>query len=377
MEHQHRKRHKKKDKKPLYILVGTFMFFGIFIYLLTRPSLQSKVIEQIQVCGNVNEVKNIYERYKFQLLETDENGSKIVALEFQDAVRGKLSSFKLNDEELTKCLEWIPPSKTSFNVIIIPDLSRRIIDTIENPKQIENDKMVLNAIWNSFVEYSKLKQDTKDKLIVDVTDIDQAKGQFSNIANKLQFDLSSHKGKSNRLYFTDEKNNQFQKAVNELYKSAKYKPLGADYIFYFRRYLVNHLKKPTLYDNFINKVIIITDGYLELEERQDYGSGSRWDYTEINPQLCSSVNIGNIKNTITNLSLNIPKANNIDLRYTDLLVCEVNERKNGKTKDFEILKTYWEDWFERMNANPSKIKFIQREQSSETTKSAIKSFMGN
>jgi hypothetical protein len=377
MEHLHRKKHKNKDKKPLYILVGAFIFFGIFIYLLTRPSLQSKAIEQIQVCSNVNDVKSLYERYKFDLLETDENGNKIVALEFQDAIRHKLNEFKLNDEELDKCLEWIPPSKTNLNIIVIPDLSRRITDTIENPKQIENDIMVLNAIWNSFVEYSKLKQDTKDKLMVDVTDIDQAKGQFSSIANMLQFDLTSHKGKSNRLYFTDEKNKQFQNALNELYKSAKDKPLGADYIFYFRRYLVNHLKKPTLYDNYINKVIIITDGYLELEERQDYGGGSRWNYTEINSKLYSSVNIGNIKNTITSLSLNIPKLNNIDLKYTDILVCEVNERKIGKTKDFEILKTYWEDWFERMNANPSKIKFIQREQANEITKKRIDEFFKN
>jgi hypothetical protein len=377
MDHLHSKKHKKKNKKPLYILIGTFIVFGIFIYLLTRPSLQSKAIEQIQVCGNINDVKSIYERYKFDLLEADENGNKIVALEFQDAVREKLNSFNLNDEELIKCLEWITPSKTSLNVIIIPDLSRRIIDTLNNPNQIDNDIMVLNTIWNSFVEYSKLKQDTKDKLMVDVTDIDQAKGQFSSIANKLQFDLSSHKGKSNRLYFTDEKNKQFQSAVNELYKSAKDKPLGADYIFYFRRHLVNHLKKPTLYDNYINKVIIITDGYLELEERQDYGAGSRWNYTEINSKLYSSVNNGNIKNTITSLSLNIPIINKIDLNHTDILVCEVFEKKSGKTKDFEILKAYWEDWFERMSANPSKIKFIQREQASDITKKRIAEFFKN
>lgn len=376
MEHLQLKKPKKKDKKPMYILLGTFVFFGIFIYLLTRPSLQSKAIEQVQVCSNVNDVKSLYERYKFDLLETDENGNKIVALEFQDAIRNKLNSFQLSDEKLTKCLEWIPPTKTSLNVIIIPDLSRRITSP-ENPNQIENDILVLNTIWSSFVEYSKLKKDTKDKLMVDVTDIEQAKGQFSSIANKLQFDLSSHKGKSNRLYFTDKKNIQFHKAVNNLYVSAKEKPLGADYIFYFRRYLVNHLKKPTLYDNYINKVVIITDGYLELEKEQDYGNGSRWNYTEINSQLYNSINIGNIKNTITSLSLNIPKLNNIDLKYTDILVCEVNERKTGKTKDFEILKTYWEDWFERMNANPSKIKFIQREQANDITKKRIDEFFKN
>jgi hypothetical protein len=375
MEDTQYKKHKKKDKKPLYLLLGFLLFFGIFIYAVTRPSLQNKAIEQIQVCNNVGDVKSLYERYKFDLLETDDNGNKIVALDFQDAVRNRLNSFKLTEEELVKCLDWIPPVKTSLNIIVIPDLSRRITDTIENPKQIENDLVVLNTIWSSFVEYSKLKQDTKDKLIVDVTDIEQAKGQFSRIANHLQFDLSTHKGKSNRLYFTDDKNKQFNDAVNELYKSAKQKPLGADYIFYFRRYLVNHLKKPTLYDNYINKVIIITDGYLELEKKQDYGVGKKRNYTKINTELYRSINTGTIKNTIKSLSLNIPKLNNIDLKYTEIFVCEVNERKTGKTKDFEILKAYWQDWFERMNANKDKISFVQREQANGITKAQINEFI--
>jgi hypothetical protein len=368
MEHLQPKKPKKKDKKPLYILVGTFIFFGIFIYLLTRPSLQSKAIEQVQVCSNVNDVKSLYERYKFDLLETDENGNKIVALEFQDAVRDRLNSFKLNEEEIIQCFEWIPPTKTSLNVIVIPDLSRRIIDTLNNPNQIENDIIVLNTIWNSFVEYSKLKQDTKDKLMLDVTDIDQAKGQFSSIANKLQFDLSSHRGKSNRLYFTEEKNEQFKNAVNDLYKSAKEKPLGADYRFYLRRYLINHLKTSTLYDNYVNKVVIITDGYLEAE-----GKPADTKIYGYQKPLYQAVSNGNILNVITLNGLNIPKVD-IDLSNTEVLVCEVNERKIGKGYDFEILKTYWEDWFERMNA---KIVFIQREQANEITKKRINDFLKN
>ena len=199
MEQTQRKKHKKKDKKPIYILLGFLIFFGVFIYFITRPSLQSKAIDQIQVCSNANDVKSLFERYKFDLLENDENGNKIVALDFQNAVRDKLNSFNLNDDDVQKCLEWLPPAKTSVNVIVIPDLSRRIIDTINNPNQISNDMVILNTIWHSFVDYSKLKQDTKDKLIVDVTDIDQAKGQFGEVANQLQFDLSTHKGKSNPL----------------------------------------------------------------------------------------------------------------------------------------------------------------------------------
>jgi hypothetical protein len=366
MQDSRRLTNRKKDKKPLYLLVLFIFIFGVFIYLLTRPSLQSTAIEKLQVCNNTNDVKTLYERYKFELLETDENGLKVVSSEFQNAVRQKLSSFNLNNEELVKCLDWIPPSKKNINVIVIPDLSRRIIDTINNPNQINNDKFVLSTIWKQFIEYSKLKQDSKDRLMVDVTDIDQAKGQFSIIANKLLFDLSEHKGKSNRLYFTGEKNNQFYNAISELYESAKQKPLGADYLFYFRRHLVNHIKKPTLYDKYINKVIIITDGYLESENRDSD--------TKITPQLYNSLKTGNTIELITVLGLSIPKVN-IDLSNTDILVCEVNERKIGRTKDFEILQAYWYDWLSRMKAN--KISFIQREQANDLTKQRIEDFFKN
>ncbi len=84
--------------------------------------------------------------------------------------------------------------------------------------------------------------------------------------------------------------------------------------------------------------------------------------------------IGNTKNVNTSLGLNIPKVP-VDLSNTDVLVCEVNERRIGKTKDFEIQKAYWEDWFERMNAH--KISFIQREQANDLTKKRVEDFFKN
>lgn len=368
MEQSKQRQKKKKDKKPLYILLGFLLFFIVFIFLITRPSTQSKAIDQIQVCSNPNDVKSVFERYKFDLLETAEDGNKIVSLEFQTAVRNKLNSFNLTDEEVKTCISWLPPAPTSINLIVIPDLSRRIIDTINNPKQIENDKFVLQTIWQSFVGFSKLKQNTKDKLMINVTDIDQAKGQFESIANNLIFDLSSHKGKSNRLYFTSEKENQFTNSINKLYDSAKQKPLGADYRFYLRRYLINHLKKPTLFDNYINKVVIITDGYLEAE-----GKPADTKIYGYQKPLYQAVSNGNLLDVITLNGLNIPKVD-IDLSNTEVLVCEVNERKIGKGYDFEILKTYWEDWFKRMNVK-EKITFIQREQANDLTAKKVNEFI--
>jgi hypothetical protein len=358
MEQVQRRKTKKKDKKPLYILAGFLLFFGGFIYLITRPSSQSKAIKELETSFNKKDIEAVWNKYKADLYKDEE---------FLIETRKKLSSLNLTEDEVKECSGWLPPPPTSINLIIVPDLSRRIIDTINNPNQINNDIFVLQTIWQSFVETSKLKQDTKDKLIVNVTDIDQAKGQFEAVANSLQFDLSTHKGQSNRLFFTAERDTQFDVSIKEMYRLAKEKPLGADYRFYLRRYLLNHLKKPTLFDNFINKVVIITDGYLEAERKpadtKIYG---------FERQLRQSVSNGNILQVITNNGLNIPVVD-IDLSTTEILVCEVNERKIGKGFDFEILKAYWEDWFKRMKAK--KVNFIQREQATDLTAKRVTEFI--
>ena len=48
---------------------------------------------------------------------------------------------------------------------------------------------------------------------------------------------------------------------------AMSRPLGADYHFYFNRNLGENLMKSDLKTTWVNRVIIITDGYLEPEDR--------------------------------------------------------------------------------------------------------------
>lgn len=141
-----RRVNKVKSKKPIYILIAVIVFFILFISLISMPSKLNTAIDEIQVSANMNEVKSIFDKYKFDLLETDENGNKSIAIEFQDEVRKKLSTFNLNEEEIKQCLEWLPTAKTSINVIVVPDLSRRILDQINNPNQVANDKIILSNI---------------------------------------------------------------------------------------------------------------------------------------------------------------------------------------------------------------------------------------
>ncbi|WP_207534896.1 hypothetical protein [Desertivirga arenae] len=349
---------KTKDKKPLYILLAFLIFFCFFIFLITRPSAQSKALKELETSFNKKDVEMVWYKYKSELYQDEE---------FLLETRKKLSKLNLSEDDLKECKEWLPPAPSSVNLIVVPDLSRRVKDPVSNPNQIANDIFVLKSIWTSFVERTKLKQNSHDRLIIDVTDIDQARGQFALVADRLQFDLSDHKGKSNRLFFTKDKDVQFERNIKEMYALAEVNPLGADYRLYVRRYLANHLKKSTLFENYINKVIFITDGYLEAENKPHdtkiYG---------YEPELFRAVNMGNILQVITGKGLNIPKEN-IDLADTEVLICEVNERKSGKGYHFEILRTYWQDWMERMNIK--KFEFIAREQANELTGKRIKEFI--
>ena len=154
MESVQKKSKKIKDKKPLYILAVFFVFFGVFIYLITRPSNQSKAIKELETSFNKKDVEMVWYKYKSDLYQDEE---------FLFETRKKLSSLNLTEEEIIECRGWLPPAPTSINLIIIPDLSRRIVDSLNNPNQIDNDLFVLETIWKSFVDYSKLKQNTNDK----------------------------------------------------------------------------------------------------------------------------------------------------------------------------------------------------------------------
>lgn len=365
MESTQKKTKKKKDKKPLFILLGFLIFFGIFVYLITIPSQQSIALKELQTSFNKKDVEMVWYKYKSNLYQ-DKN--------FLLEIRKKLTSFDLTEEETKECISWLPPAPASINLIVVPDLSARITDTINNPKQIANDILILKTIWKSFVTYSKLRQDTKDNLTIDVTDFNQAKGQFSQVANDLQFDLSNHKGKSNRLFFTNDLDTQFLKSITKMYNLAKDKPLGANYRNYISQYLNTRLKKSDLFNVYKNKVIFITDGYLEYQnslKNNKITSDTRISGFE--KLLYPTIPLGTTKNVITSNNLNIPIVNNINISEVEFLVCEVNEREKGRNYHFPILKAYWEDWFERMKVK--KPIFLQREQANNITVKKIEQFI--
>lgn len=201
--------------------------------------------------------------------------------------------------------------------------------------------------------------------MIDVTDNDQAGGKFRLIANKLIFDLSDHHNQSNRLYF-DKVHGQFPRYINELYKLAMQEPLGADYWFYFERSVKRNLKTPTIYEDYKNIIILITDGYLESENRVYTGDA------ELLRSVCNSASSGrSLDEVFKSKNLKIPPTGS-DLSDTEVLVLEANERKAGEKCDFDVLKKFWTDWFKSMKVkNADGNFFIARQNATDLTKEEI------
>jgi hypothetical protein len=350
----------KKNNRSISLLLVFLGGFGIFVYVIMRPSELSKAQNELVRCSNIGEVKNCWNRHQGGLSQNEE---------FLIEIRKKLDNFGLSDTQVVEVWQWLPKPPTHLNIVLVPDLSRRIIQELNNPEQIKNDTILLNTIWRSFVNIVKFKMDSKDRLLVDITDRDQASGNFRQIANDLIFDLSLHKGQSNRIYF-DKKGDKFHNNIDSLYKMAKKDPKGADYRLYFERDLNRHILKNTLFDNYRNLLIIITDGYLESDKILYTGS------LGLQTQICSEISKGKgINQIFSERYLKIAPCN-IDLSNLEILVLEVNEIQSGAGCHFDILRKYWTDWFKAMKVkNNDTDFFIQRNNATDLTKERIEQFI--
>lgn len=353
---------KKKNITPIVVLLLFLLVFGGFIFLITRPSQYNIAISKLKNCNNVEDVKHIWIENKEKLSNNND---------FSMAMRKRLSYFNLSVQEIKECNKWLPPIKSHLNLIVVPDLSLRIKQI---PNQITRDKQMLKAIRNLFEQETFTKVSSKDKLTITVTDPNQAKGHFGNLADSLIVDLSKHHiGQSNRLFFTLEKKEKFEQAIDSLYSIAKGKPLGADYRSFVKNYLEEYIAPTTLFDIFENKLIILTDGYMEAQNRPADTQISRRG-TVLNTKLRNGVEAGTTLETINNQQLNIKT---FGKKFPDLevLICEIKERKSGENYDFEILETYWQDWFIRMKVKEQDFKFLRQDYSINNTINKIKNFI--
>lgn len=345
-------------KSLLYFLV-TIILFGVFIYILLRPSTQSKAIKEIEKCFAIADVKATWDKYRTDLSDDED---------YCQAVREKLKTLNLTEETFSEVKKWLPSRTQNLNIILVPDLSKRISDEKNNPDQIQNDTALLKSIYAQFEKKVRLKMNSKDRLIVDIADPRQGQGQFRTVANDLIFDLSDHKGKSNRLYFNSVKG-VFESKIDQLYRIAAEKQTGADYVYFFSQKLQTLIKKSTIEDDFRNVLVLITDGYLEITLKD----GSKCSISPDESLLKKYYSTGNSS------SFKYPnQTSGLFFPDVEVYLFEVHERQNGMGRDLVGLKKWWTDWFQMMNIKNVQTGFIFKRQSAiDLTKKEIQDILTN
>jgi hypothetical protein len=254
----------------------------------------------------------------------------------------------------------------------VPDLSRRIIQENENPAQIAHDTILISHLWDKFKGIVKNKPNSKDRFMIAMTDDDQARGDFFKIANQLLYDLKNRKPSERPKDILEQATLNFHKNIESLYATGKLKPSGADYWFYFDRKLPLHEKKSTWTEKFDNRLVIITDGYLEAERKI---------YTKLVFDLSANSQIKSGSNpdfVLKSFNANIQPCFDTSLKNWKILMLEINERKVGKNTHYPILKEYWADWFDSMKYEELDRDefFVLRDDALDIAKSRIDEFIG-
>lgn len=345
------------------------IFFGviaIFYAAFTLNTSVSKIaIKEVKQSANKEQVQKIWDKYIGEI--SSKNGQEKLI----KATKDKLAKMDLSDEEIT---QWhtqfraFSDGKPSINIIVIPDLSYRII---EIPYTEKYDKELIAEVYRLFFQKAK-KYQSADKLVVEVTDNNQASGLFGQIAENLTIDMTDKQNNETSKKYLQGKEQSFMQNIDILYQEAIRKVQGADYVYYFNRIAPSRVKKSDIYTEYINKIIILTDGYLEAQRRI---------YTVITPfnnLLKPAVVKGNLKEVMIQKGLFIPQCRNI-LPNTEILVLEITERPNGIMWHKEVLAQYWKDWFMKMgvkNVYENNDDFFQlHNHNMNETKKIIKNFL--
>ena len=222
------------------------------------------------------------------------------------------------------------------NVIILLDLSSRI----EKAGQIVQDKQIIKTILDVFEKNQKayVFMTSKDKLIIELAF--QANSN-SRVNDSLVLDMQ--KG-MNKPIFNKEKA-IFKEAVENLYQQAANSPTpGADIWGFMCE------EFPRKYNNKkINKIIIITDGYLLFDN----------NITQKRPKGTYMSNLNKLrgksdwKRLFEKYKMELTPCEQ-DISNSEVLMIEIDPRnKDIATNELDILEHYWKTWFDKMGVKSS------------------------
>ena len=268
---------------------------------------------------------------------------------------------------LTSCgtsEEKIVPKK-QLNLSILLDLSDRI-EPSKNPMQIKKDSIVIRNIVGIFKNFIKSKgtYSSNDKINFYFLPAPQDQ-EIMSISEIINIDMHKMDVPNKKRLFQNFEE-IYAHNINQIYtktiKERKY--IGSDTY----RFIVDGAADKCIIDdsNYINILIIFTDGYLYFKNSLNKIKNR---YSYLGPA-------SDVKNEFRNKSDWKTKfingdfgfiAPQINLEKLNVLIVEVNPI-NSYPQDFDIIKMFWTKWFVEMNINEENIKILKTDLPNNTSK---------
>lgn len=232
---------------------------------------------------------------------------------------------------------------TFRNVIVLLDLSSRI----KLPYQDAKDKAILKNLVEVFEGFQRIYgfQISKDKLDVKIAFQQEAVTQPFEFGDDLTIDMSVPQ--MNKPNF-DVKKSKFIDAVDRLYNRAiEGKTTGADIWNFFNSQLKYYLKNPDDRYFYKNKVIILTDGYLEFDKSI---SSRREKGTYFDPRYRLLRNKRDWEELFDTYNIKLRPCGTFD--NVEVLMLEIVPYNQVQyNNEFQIIEKIWVSWFKDMKIN--------------------------
>ncbi len=256
------------------------------------------------------------------------------------------------EKGVTKITRKQIKASENLNISFLLDLSDRI-----DPKKYPNPSMdyykrdaaYIKSVAEAFKQHLQTKKvrQMNDKIQL-YFDPEPLNPEINSISTNLKFHIRKKNASIELLEkISEEYSTQPEKIYSLAIKDNKY--IGSDTWRFFK----NKIRDYCIEDGFRNILVILTDGYIyhkNTKIRQDNFT------TYITPQDIRSFKLtsSNWKTKIENGGFGFIAATN-DLSNLEILVLGINPDKKNPFEE-DIIKTYWNNWFESMNVKRFEIR---------------------
>ncbi len=262
------------------------------------------------------------------------------------------------------------------NLTVLLDLSNRI-DSAQHPDQIQRDTLIIRNVLNNFSDQVRKNGYIYSKDKIQVLIAPQADNKPITFNPHIDIEEIS---KSNKIVrqVLQESETEFIKEIKDIY-SSKQVFTGADIWTFFKDFPeTNYIQKSyaekgndnSVFLKFHNKMIIITDGYLNFEPRIQTVRTTNNSCMQMEPMRHDK----NWEQNFVKFKLKPIAGKNF--QNLEVLLLEVNPiHPEINLYESEIIDAYWRQWFADMN-----IGYAPLHQASEgipLINSTVKTFINN